>query len=368
MTQQVDDIRRDIRVRYDDYQDTLFAVIGFVFLYWYDASTQSYRSSVKPFQGRRLRSVTTQGRSRDSDLDAVSPDVGVVVSDSRGVLAEVKKNFPRDDISRKEEIFQQLEDYDHPLIGWPTRNGLIESHDLVLLVHTVTVRYAEDYYRQRVDNSGLRFEQPFAIAEFTRLEQAQNFFFFRYANADAQLQVEPPPASNGSTLREGIAVPQKPIVLEYASHRLYDAEPPMVYLLELLYMNVFSDIAAENERFPDLRRNQRLELRVSVDSTVEQLREGFSFQTWHQEYPEHQPSIPPKSWVVKAYSQLIALQEAEWVEGEEGQELKFWYRRYPDPYQHYVDRLAEYEYDRLTTPVTPRLPGFDEDETGDLNN
>jgi len=100
---------KKIKDRIDDYRDTIFAILGFCSLWFFDTSTQSNRPQIRMFQGRHLSPASSLNE------DAVCPDLGIVANKQTGIIGEVKKNFPRDGEQRKKDIFKQLKSYDREL-------------------------------------------------------------------------------------------------------------------------------------------------------------------------------------------------------------------------------------------------------------
>src|SRR5207249_438523 len=124
-------IRDDI----DDYQDSVFAIIGFANFYRFDDTTRTMRDDVVVFQGRRLTPSPAKAVNSDGNpVEFVTPDVGILLPSNLGVLAEVKKSFPADEQHWFDD-FKQLMAYDDDLTGWPSASGAVTAHDVVLLVH-----------------------------------------------------------------------------------------------------------------------------------------------------------------------------------------------------------------------------------------
>jgi hypothetical protein len=180
----IEQLVKEIRIAIDDYNDTIHAIIGFVNLYLID-DTYQQRPQVKGFQGRHLMPLSTEEQPIESKVDHhVSPDLGVVIEDKKGILGEVQKNFPKDDIERGIKVFIQLKGYDQELIGWPVASKKVESHEIVLLVHLTTSAYAKDFYQEKLPTRGIVFKHPFSIVEFGRFEQMEEFFLLRAVLGD----------------------------------------------------------------------------------------------------------------------------------------------------------------------------------------
>jgi len=168
---------KEIVAAIDDYGETVNAIIGFVNLYLLDDKLQQ-RTNVKGFQGRRLTPLSIGQQSKELDgQHYVTPDLGVVINDDKGILGEVQHNFPKSDAERKAKVFVQLQNYDQELIGWPVTSEKMNSHEIVLLVHQTTSAYAKEFYQEQATVAAIVFGRPFSIVEFGRFEQVQAYFF-----------------------------------------------------------------------------------------------------------------------------------------------------------------------------------------------
>jgi hypothetical protein len=351
--QQIEQQGKAVREQIDDYKDTVFAILGFCSLWFYDETTRQNRTYVKVFQGRRLSPYgsgehpSSVGSESDNEKD-ITPDLGIVVRDERGIVGEVKKNFPRDDVQRSDKIFEQLKTYDQNLQGWPTADESLPSHHIVLLVHQTTAKSAEDYYISEADKGTLVFSRPFSIVRFNRSDQRQPYFFFQLAHGQGC------PIEGSGDLGHGVQVPMQALVHLYSECKLYDAQPPLPYLLHLIWEHVITPLAYQDPKFERLRWNQKLDVNVSVDDMLKTLYEGFSFRHWHLKYLDRQPEIPRRRWILEACQFLVSCDLAKWV--IQDKELAVSYKKHKDVLGEFVQIKAKLD---AKTLMNPSLPGFD---------
>jgi hypothetical protein len=226
----------------------------------------------------------------------------------------------------------------------------VESHEIVLLVHLTTSAYAKDFYEQKLPTRGIVFKHPFSIVEFGRFEQMQEFFLFRTVLG------EPTEIGGEGKLKYGVSVPMRVFLHEYAKIKLYDAQPPVPYLAELIWTHIVTPIASENTSFEHLRKNQKIEVSLAIEDVVDKLDEGFSFHFWHERYPDLQPRVPHKEWVREAFQFLVECGDAKWVEGSEDKKVVVLYhQRYKDILDQFVLSHATLEGQKLAAPM---FPGF----------
>jgi len=333
----IEEKEKKIRDRIDDYRDTVFAILGFCSLWSFDPATQSTRPEVRTFQGRRLTQTIS------GSADEVTPDLGITIGNRAGIIGEVKKNFPKEaNPKRKADIFKQLKAYDQELIGWPTGDEKIPNHDIALLVHQTTSMSACDYYDSIKDNEDSTFIRNFGIIQFNRADQRAQYFFFQSCSGVILETL------GNVDLHNGVPVPMTAMLSMFSRSQLYDADPPAPYLANLIWGNVITQLAAEDERYPRLRRNQKIELNISIAEIVDKLSEGFSFAHWHTGYPNRQPKIPRIEWVKKACQLMIDGKEASW--NVQDTELIVNYHKMDDPLEYFIHLCAEMEAKQTLQP------------------
>jgi len=340
---------KDTNNSINDYMETVQAIIGFTNLFYLDDRTYKPLPHVIRFQGRRLAPL--RGDEQSGAEPDVFPDLGIVINNTHGILGEVKKNFPKDDSNRAKRIFEQLKSYDQPLLGWPVPGERIKTYDIALLIHLTTSSYAEAFCNGWQEREEVALKCPFAIIEFTRLSQVQEFFIFRIKTGEI---VE---CAGNKSLKEGILIPMEALLSEFTSTLLYDAEPPLAYLVYVIWAHVMTPLASENPAYESLRKNQKLELVLTVNDIVEILHKGFSFSQWHENNSHRQSRIPHLDWVKRACEFLVEVNEAEWLDSNEKNKILVYYRKYDDVDAHFINLYAALEETKAASP--PMLPGFE---------
>jgi hypothetical protein len=332
----------------DDYSDTIVAILGFLNFYRYDDVTKRDRTDVLVFQGRKLTPSAEKAKTTDGQVvPFVTPDLGVVLPSNTGVLGEVKATFPRDETYLTDR-FKQLLGYDDDLTGWPGKSPTVTTHDIVLLLHYSRAVTVEKFYLQRKGKE-IVFHRPFCIVEFQRTDQRQPYFSFRikYGSLSEKAVSE--------KLEVGVQVPMEVLLWKYSTIKLYDAEPPLPYMLEVVWTNVVMLHALDDPKFVKLRKNQKLEVELEVETIVNELHERFSFLPLHVDKSDRQPHIPKKSWVQQACQKLVDEEEAAWV-NKEKTKVKIYFRKYEDVLEHFIE-LCGKEAGKAQQVELLRLPG-----------
>ena len=333
--------QKEIYNEIDDYTDSVYAILGFCNLWSYDKPGKN-KPNVKVFQGRRLTPPTNLNLTEATS--AVTPDLGIVVDDKNAILGEIKKNFPKDDSNdRQKEVFEQLKQYDQQLLGWPTPTETVDSHELTLLVHQLTSVYAKDYFS--IHNQEVNFNHPFCIVSFTRVDQGEHYFLFQLIDGHPGCSMK----INETRLHFGVPIPMRAILEAYSKSKIYDAMPPLAYLLNLMWENVFTPLAAENPKFQKLKTNSKLDIQIDVDDILKVLQDSFSFQCWHKDYPARQPLIPKREWIEKACQFFVDSQIGTWLDYNE--ELQVHYHKLEKTLDHFIRLVAEARSNKEYQPL-----------------
>lgn len=340
---------RDVLDEIDNYQTTVQAILGFVNFYRFDDDAKAFRSDVEIFQGRRFdpspeRKVKTIGQQ----VAYVCPDFAILVSKKAAVVGEVKKSFPKDQ-QHWEDDFGQVKSYDDDLAGWPTENEKVATHDLVMLVDQSRGVNVQEYYDTHKDELG--YQRPFILVEFNRKDERQRYYYFRKCPGTACLS-DP---KIDKKLKYGVPVPMEAFVRHYSEIQLYDAEPPLPYMVYLIWEHVLLPRASDTPSFAKLRKNQKMEIDIKVAEIAEELNRGFSFRTLHGDNCDRQPQIPKPEWVSRACEKLVALEEAEWTDHTKVT-IRCRIRKHDDVLEHFVEACSRGE-----TPGQMSLP-FTSDE------
>lgn len=315
----------------NDYQDTIFAILGFVNFYRFDDQKREHRDDVIVFQGRRLTPSPQKGTTPEGNsVEFVTPDFGVLYEEGQGVLGDVKKSFPRDQTLWIDD-FRQVMSYDDDLTGWPCTDEQVERHDVVLLTHQSRVVDVCDYYQQRAGTGDITFTRPFIIVEFNRSGEARDFFFFRKHFGELSH------TDLSNRLRRGVEVPMNAFVESYSTIKLYDSEPPLPYMVFLIWEHVVAARASDDPRFPKLRRNWKVEVVLTIDEIVSELRKDFSFQALCPDEKDRQPMVPRKQWCVRACEALIKGKLASWAERDSKEKVRFQFRKLDNVLDHMIE-------------------------------
>lgn len=320
-----------IRNEINDYEQTIHAIVGFMNFFRYDMEKKEMRRDVIVFQGRRFNPSPGKSFNQDGEsIDYVTPDIGILLPLKGGVIGEVKKSFPSDQ-KHWLKIFEQLMRYDDDLTGWPTDDETVASHDIVLILHQSRGARVREFYETQ-KGTKIDFKRSFSIVEFNRSDEVKSFYFFRkFSGKLSEEKVD-------RRLRYGVEVPMEVFIKIYSTIKIYDDEPPLPYLLHLIWANVVLIKAAELKHFEKLRKNQKMDVNLEVETIIDELHIGFSFRGLNEIESNRQPRIPKREWVLRACNKLVELDEAKWV--EQRKNITIFFRPYDDVLSHFIKCCA----------------------------
>jgi hypothetical protein len=141
-------------------------------------------------------------------------------------------------------------------------------------------------------------------------------------------------------LEEGVKVSMNVFLQKYSTVKVYDADPPLPYMMELIWTHVVVDAARQEAKFAKLRKRQKLPVVLQVEEIVERLRQGFSFRSLDAHATEGTPSVPKRTWVVNALEQYVSIKEAEWLDAKK-EAIRVFFQRHEDSLGHFITGFCQ---------------------------
>ena len=227
-----DRCRRQHAAEYDAYYSTVLVSVGLK-----DMFTDDEPCTFKVSEPKMTTSSSTP----------VCPDVIFQCDrDRKGIVCEIKSSLPADDEHVVKDVGEQINKYSKIEGGWMTESGKIPEHSILLLVNRVDVKRLRR----------LLEEDPRLTAG---VDSGVGICLSYW------LQTRPPKSSmgdiilisreSGSTgcryvdkkLDNDITIPLVSTVGRYEERKFVKSDPPDIYLIDVLYRDVFPSIAAEGD-------------------------------------------------------------------------------------------------------------------------
>lgn len=294
----IEQYRQDV----DSYKDTVSAILAFVHeMIWDEARRQA-----------RLDTIHEHGspQSWNSGADPVTPDLAFVCPQEFAVIGEAKMSLGGH--GDRGRLRDQLAKYDRVMQAWlspePPRAPL---GGVVLLTHQSRKVDAEEYLVGELEANRYQPRCPIAIVAYNRNDQSS----VHYALERSWGGLVPP--SKDQKLRRVVNVKLEHLLMAYGGVKFYDADPPMPYLLQVIWDGVLPPRIPENSYTASRQRatrgrRQMVQLNVDLDEVCEALRNGFSLRLLNQNLPE----CPRKALVRQAMDKLTAWKLAERRRGD----------------------------------------------------
>jgi hypothetical protein len=266
------------------------------------------RNEVLVFQGRTLTPSEAKSKNEAGEpVPFVTPDLGILLPNGKGVLGEVKRSFPLDTQFWVDD-FKQLVAYDDDLTGWPNDSQKVAAHDIVLLLHQSRAVKVNKYFAEN-NTKGIQFARPFSIVEFNRSSQGKEYFFFRNVTGNVSDQ------NLAARLEEGINVPMEIYLIQYSTVKLYDSTPPLPYLLELIWTHVVAVKVTNTPGYKIPAKKQKIKIELALDEISERLEKNFSFHGLQQGHADaRQPRVLKDAAIQQACAALVKFGDAEWTD------------------------------------------------------
>jgi hypothetical protein len=276
----IEEYIKQIRENADAYENTIQTIISFDSAVRWDDSQERYFENSFFLPGRKLLKNLTKPD------DHVRPDIVIQLSNEYGIVSEVKitASSNRD----FENAYKQIQNYDADLIGWKTNNEKIELHDITLLIDDLNKVLAKNYFE------GKNFQRKFALIACARQYYVKQICKIeKYFGELSDGRIE-------NKLSNIVAVPleKEEIIKKISKIKFYDAKPPLEYTMNVLWMNIFNEIAEKEAR----------EKVISVDcyQVTDMLRERYSFE----QIDSRQPKRPMVSWIREALDTFVKIDYA----------------------------------------------------------
>lgn len=328
----------------DNYYNTVLAALALINVLRWKEPERELDPGAKFSVGRRM---TTSDKNTVSASTDITPDV-VLQCNGKGFVGEITNSLTENNDYWTEKL-QQVRKYDDSLLGWWTKDEALPSHDVALLVpQSRAVRVGDILTKEKKSKKGtLKFKRPTALIGFHRHSGASkefvNLMKFFGDLSDADLS---------ERLRHGIPVPQDILVKVYGDRKFVDSEPPMAYVLQLMWDNVFPSYLSE---FPvDAANKGRILLTVKVEKISEDMQNNYGFKVEDARGTE----VPARVWIKKALEHLVVFGMAARIDDKTYQVQ---YRTVRGDHLEYFGGLIfknKGKLDLLATPLQPMLPGI----------
>ena len=180
---------------------------------------------------RTLKNASDQSKEIDPDL------IFQYENGTKGILGEIKSSLSHNELNVKNNVFEQLRKYDHDVIGWDSPDNLVETHDILHLLHMLDSDWYISVYK-KYDGSEINLHKNYCIVEFTDLTSVKagqgDIILVRYKYGTLGC------GSLLSKFKENLHIEIDNLSNNYERLKFTRKKPPLAYLMDKLWFFIFT--------------------------------------------------------------------------------------------------------------------------------
>ena len=218
----------EIKRAIDNYSSTVVFILALLHEYLFDPKLRARRTDALHEHG--LAQTERQ----------ITPDIALIIPDpSVALVGEAKYDFARETQGR-DKIRNQLLKYDDLMASWLTPPGRAGAGSVVLLVHYGRKGDVVDYFEEELRAKRFSPRANVAVVTAARVPQADTFIHLEKAFGTLE------PAHIAQKMRP-LAIREEHVLSgDFSTIKFYDAEPPLAYLLQVIWDHVLGDFVPES--------------------------------------------------------------------------------------------------------------------------
>ncbi len=211
-------------------------------------------------------------------------------NDKNGIVIEIKTSISNE-VDKLSVIKGQLERYNEEIIGWQTKTGEVNSHDILYIIHSLDSDQLKKEIEDSISKNQFKINKNFCLSEFSYLTSP------KYDEGDIILIKYKFGTLGCNALKdyllENIKIFIDDLVVQYDRYKFTRKEPPDEYLMILLWTLIFPTYLDKNST----------SFEVTLDKLVETTQTYFS--SWSG-IPGEGTQIR-KTWIRRAMSKFIEI-------------------------------------------------------------
>jgi len=287
----IDEEIQKIREECDNYKHTVWALHAFgSFICWDEEKKEKIPEASFTF-GRRLYI---------KDNLPVTPDLIIEKNPKYGIVVEAKKFLPANRDYWNREVAQLLK-YDEIQGGWLSVDK-VEVYDIAFLIDIGMAVKVVDFFKE--NNYFEKFIHSIGIVGFEHTEETRGIYITlkKEGGKFSDLQID-------ELLRTVKKVPLDKIWKDSQKIMFYDARPPRLHVVRILWEHVLSSMISE-ETWSTEKHHHILE--VSINEVKEKMQEYYG----QKPQRENDREIPPQKWIRDALDFLVEVRLDEKIDEE----------------------------------------------------
>jgi len=230
-----------------------------------------------------------------NSTNLVTPDaIFQCDNDKKGIVCEIKTSLPASEEYLLKDMKDQIEKYSDIKKGWKTKSGTIDNHSILLFLHRTDSKKFRSLLDKWISSGDIVTDKKICIADWQSIRP------FKVGSKDTTLLSH----RSGTTgcdyfdqkLKDDIELVTDELFLEYETRKFVKSAPPDLYIMTILYQDVFSTFANNEDEFI-----------VSIDQLMKMLTDYYT--SWSG--LEGEQTQIRKRWIIRAMDKFVEIKIAE---------------------------------------------------------
>jgi len=175
----------------------------------------------------------------------LKPDMVLQYEPSRGVLCETKTSLPFPDVYLLSSL-DQIEKYSKEVTGWNTPDRRVANHDILFLCHSMDSDRVVGKIQEWLEDGTLKVTKKLSICEWSMIispKTGKDVILIRHRLGTTDCE------ELNQMLRANVVIDTQAISVKYEKCKFTRKEPPVEYLMQEFWVNVFSELNVKLEDF-----------------------------------------------------------------------------------------------------------------------
>lgn len=278
--------------------------------------------------------------SMHHSTNTVTPDaIFQCDNDQKGIVCEIKTSLPANDEHLLKDMKDQIEKYSDIKKGWKTGNGKIKDHSILLFLHRTDSKKFDSKLKKWLENGDIKTDKKICIADWQSIRPfkagAKDITLLSYRSGTTGCKYF------DKKLNDDISLDTDSLSLKYETRKFVKSAPPDLYIMTILYQDVFPVFANDDEEF-----------NVSVDELMETLTDYYA--SWSG--LEGEQTQIRKRWITGAMDKFVKIKIAEKTREKSYSYRIKWSKNLPkDVTKYLLSKLCGKEEEITTDPKQAKL-------------
>ena len=278
--------------------------------------------------------------SMHHSTNTVTPDaIFQCDDDKKGIVCEIKTSLPTNEEYLLNDMKDLIEKYSNIKKGWKTNDGQIDDHSILLLLHRWDSREFKSLLSEWLDSKTIVTDKNICIAEWQSVRPLK-------MDSKDMILLNHHYGTTGcdyfdQKLKEDIKLDIDAISIEYETRKFVKAAPPDLYIMTMLYQDIFPTFANDEDEFT-----------ITIGQLMKTLTDYYT--SWSG--LEGEQTQIRKNWIIRAMDKFAEIKVVEKIPGESYSYRIKWSKNLPKNIKEYLLRkLCGKEQTVINDPKQTKL-------------